>query len=115
VTLEEILQKADEEIHYPGEEIIERFFPGADRITDYICSFVLTAEDLLQGKGLGESKKVLVMAALETLWAGLPIPLYIKPYLKGLFDVMAASLVDMVVDFLNNLFEVSWPTPEEAE
>ena len=106
-TLEQLLAQADEQINYPFEEILEKYVPFADHITDYVCLSVIMIEDMVSGK-LGAEKKKLVTAELMKLWAGVPIPFFLRPFLDPLFEVAVSVMIDGAVTLLNKLFPKGW-------
>lgn len=111
MTLDKLLALADEQINYPFEEILEKYVPFADHITDYVCLSVVMVEDMLSG-GLSTEKKALVTAELKKLWAGVPIPFFLRPFVDPLFEVAVSVIIDGAVKLLNTLFPKGW-IPEQ--
>ena len=107
ITLEQLLAQADEQINYPFEDILEKYVPFADHITDYVCLSVVMVEDMLSGE-LGPEKKALVTAELKKLWLGVPIPFFLRPFVDPLFEVAVSVMIDGAVKLLNTLFPKGW-------
>lgn len=104
MTLQELLQQADDQISYPFEDIIERYLPFADSITDHVCVCVIVLEDVFSGKGLGPEKKEALMVGLRALWVGIPILVFLRPILDPIFETAMSALIDTVVNWINGLF-----------
>jgi len=104
MTFEELKRQADEEISYPFEAVVEKYWPLADTITDYICAGVLTMEDAFDGDGLGEEKKEALMDGLMRIWDRVPLPFVIKKFLGAVIPGIFSWLIDQIVALMNRLF-----------
>ena len=104
MNLEELLLQADEEINYPFENVLERYLPMADEITDYICVCVIVLEDVMSGQGLGPIKKEVLMVGLRAMWVQVPMLPFLRPIFDPMFEVAMSAAIDFVVGWINSLF-----------
>lgn len=104
MTIQEIIQQADEAINYPFEQVIEKYLPWADRVSDIVCTGIFLMEDVFEGEGMGTQKKTLLLSIMTALWQRAPIPAWAKGLLDKLFLVSMDVFVDKVVEWLNAKF-----------
>lgn len=104
MTIQELIKLADEEINYPGEAILESYWPFADRITDYASTSIVLIEDIYREGSIGHEKKEAVLDGLASMWALVPIPAYLRPLLNPIFRAAMAQLIELIVAWLNELF-----------
>jgi len=100
---EELKALADEQISYPFEAVVEKYWPLADTLSDYICMGIITMEDAFDGDGLGEEKKEALLDGLNRLWDAAPIPFVIKKFLGAILPGIFAWLIDQIVEMMNKL------------
>jgi len=105
MTFEELKAQADEQISYPFEKVIERYWPLSDTLSDYICMGVITMEDAFEGDGLGEEKKEALLDGLNRLWEAAPIPFVVKKFLGAILPGIFSWLVDKIVELMNKLLD----------
>ena len=103
MTYEELKQLADEQIQYPFERVIEKWWPGADAITDHLCAGVMVIEDAFDGDGIGEEKKAALIDGAMKLWEAAPIPAVVRMFLDGILPGVLSFLIEQIVDLLNKL------------
>lgn len=119
MTFDELLAKADDEIVYPFEKVIEYYWPTSDTLTDYVCVGAIVLEEVYKQDGIGSEKKQALMDGLITLWASVPIPDTLRPILDHIFQIAMSALIDIVVAWLNELFpnkakDAAWSIPSGA-
>ena len=115
MTIQEIVQQADEAIHYPFEKIIEKYLPWADSVSDVVCTGIFVMEDVYKGEAMGAQRKQALIEILAALWALAPIPAWAKGLLDKLFVSGMSSLIDKLVAWLNAKFPGGLLKAVEAE
>jgi len=96
-----LLEGADTLYNYPGEKTLERLFPLADRITDYVCAVVLVVEQVMDPETPPEEKRAEAVGLVMLAWDAAPIPAWVKNLARGIVQEAVAYLVDAVVAYLN--------------
>lgn len=104
MTIQEIVNQADQEINYPFEKIIEKYLPWADKVSDVVCTGVFLMEDVYKGEKMGPQRKQALMEILTALWQRAPIPAWAKGLLDKLFISAMETLIDKLVAWLNAKF-----------
>jgi len=104
MTIQEIVNQADREISYPFEEIIEKYLPWTDRISDVVCAGIFLMEDVYRGEKMGPQRKEALLGILNTLWRRAPVPPWTRGVLDKLFTFVMQELIDKLVAWLNAKF-----------
>jgi len=104
MTMQEIVEQADKDINYPFEQIIEKYLPWVDTVTDVVCTGIWLMEDVYQGEAMGPQRKQALMEILMMLWAMAPIPTWGKDLLTTIFHMSMEWLIDSLVNWLNSKF-----------
>jgi len=102
---EELTKLADEEITYPFEAVLERWWPGADTITDQICAGVMVMEDAFDEDGLGEDKKAALIDGLMIQWKRAPIPMVVRTFIDPVLPGVLDMVIEKSVELMRKLFK----------
>ena len=103
MTYEELKDLADEQINYPFEKVIEKWWPGADAITDHICAGVIVMQDAFGPEGIGAAKKAALLDALMKLWGAAPIPAVVRMFLDAMLPGVLSFLIEQIVALMHKL------------
>lgn len=104
MTIEELLNQADEQITYPFEKVIEHCFPLADTVTDYVVCLCGDSGGLREEWCTAPAdKKEAIMQGLWDIWEQIPLSAKLHNILDSIFTFAMSALIDTVVAWLNHI------------